>query len=172
MGLLPEIDENATVSRVRHFLQDDDKFPRLERLSGAWCELKSPHMDITGVRGSSAGNSTERRFIKHAYYYSAYMAVKEAIGHMRPESQLIIQKKYLKGVPAWQVANTLGVASTQFGKRDRKACFEFADFLQGSADRYGLTDEFGLDLHVYEKPAIDRQITGERPAKERQKTGN
>lgn len=173
MGLLPEINENATVDRVRHFLQDEDKFPRLERLSGAWCELKSPQMDITGVRGSSAGNAIEHRFIKHAYYYSAYLAVKEAIAHMRPDSRLIIQQKYLNAVPSWQVANTLGVASTQFGKRDRRACFEFADLLEGSAYRYGITEEFGLDLHVYRngKPAIDRQLAGEKPAKDRRMTG-
>lgn len=167
MGLLPDIDENATVSQVRHFLRDDDKLPRLERLSGAWCELKSPTMDVTGVHGSGAGNATENRYVMHAYYYTAYQAVMQAIDYLSHDSQLIIRKKYLESMPNWQVAQVIGVASTQFGKRDRKACFEFADCLEGLAESRGL-EEFDLDLHVYK----NRQKTGELPAKERQKTGN
>lgn len=167
MGLLPDIDENATVIQVRHFLRDDDKLPRLERLSGAWYELKSPTMDMTGVHGSGAGNATENRYVMHACYYAAYQAVMQSIDYLSHDSQLIIRKKYLESMPNWQVAQMIGVASTQFGERDRKACFEFADCLQGLAESRGL-EEFDLDLHVYK----NRQKTGEMPAKERQKTGH
>lgn len=163
MGLLPEINENATVNRVRHFLRDDDKFPRLKRLSGAYDELQSPQMDITGIHGSGIGNTVENRYVMHSYYYAAYKAVMLTIDCLSCESRLIMHRKYLEKMPNWKVAQLLGVASTQFGQRDRKACFEFADCLQGIAESRGLNKDFSLDLHVYK--------TGEKPMKNRSNSG-
>lgn len=161
MGLPLKTNKSKTIKKVRHFFQDDDEFPRIVRLAGPDKELKSPHIDITGVRGSGAGNATENRYLMHAHYQTARDIVDFAIRSMPEVQQTIMFYKYVQPIPVWQVANKVGLEKSAFNELDKKACLDFADYLQGIADDCEATDEFGLDLHVYDlEPEAERKLTG------------
>lgn len=159
MDLLPEVNKDATVSRVRHFFRDDDQLPQLKRLAGAFGELKSPTFDITGVHGSG-GNATEARYIRHAHYYRLYRVVLDAIKGCSQDSQTIINAKYLSNTYSWQVAQQMNIEKTAFNQKDRYACFEFADCLEGKAMQYSIPEKDLPDLHVYYLPESNRNFAG------------
>lgn len=159
MDLLPELNKDATVSRVRHFFRDDDQLPQLKRLAGAFGELKSPTFDITGVHGS-VGNATEARYIRHAHYYRLYRVVLDAIKGCSQDSQTIINAKYLSNTYSWQVAQQMNIEKTAFNQKDRYACFEFADCLEGKAMQYSIPEKDLPDLHVYYLPESNRNFAG------------
>ena len=60
MELFPQIDKQATIDKVRQFFWDDDRFEGICLRAGNY-GLRSPQLDITGIRGSSSFNSTAGR---------------------------------------------------------------------------------------------------------------
>lgn len=68
MGLFPQIDKPATIGKVRHFFWDDDQVEDL--LSGQLWLLRSPQLDITGIKGSSV---FYRRLSAAIFVPTAYM---------------------------------------------------------------------------------------------------
>lgn len=161
MGLPLKTNKPKTIKKVRYFFQNDDEFPKIVRLAGPEKELGSPHIDVTGVHGSNGENTVETRRVSQAYYQTAKDIVNFAIRCMPEDQQTIMTYKYAEPIPVWQVANKVGLEKSAFNELDKKSCLHFADYLKGVADGYKVTDEFGLDLHVYDlEPENDRKLTG------------
>ena len=96
MGLFPQIDKQATIDKVRHFFWDDDRFEGICLRAGNY-GLRSPTIDITGVKGSSAFNSTDDRLADIADCLHAVCAVHEAIQSCRYSSRIILKERFLPG---------------------------------------------------------------------------
>ena len=95
MGLVPTLDKKATIKKVREFFSEDEYYPTIKRRAGEY-GLKSPQMDITGIRGSRFGNSTEKMMVMFAEYAKAKRTVDDAIAGCRQMSQVILKKRYKK----------------------------------------------------------------------------
>ncbi|WP_267201622.1 hypothetical protein [Limosilactobacillus kribbianus] len=136
MELVPEVDKEATIKRVKQFFYSADQYPQIRRR--AWfAGIKSPQIDATGVHGSRKGNASEDMMIDYAYYAQAKRAVDIAIKGcsktgMFP-SQQILRYHYVEQLDIQEVKMQLG---SKFGhdtykRADDYACYEFADVMDG-----------------------------------------
>lgn len=136
MELVPLVDKEATITKVRQFFADADQYPQIRRR--AWfAGIKSPQIDATGIHGSRKSNASEDMMIDYAYYAQAKRAVDIAIKGcsntgMFP-SQQILRYRYIEQLDIQEVKMNLG---SKFGhdtykRADDYACYEFADVMDG-----------------------------------------
>ena len=136
MELVPEVDKEATITKVRQFFNHADQYPQIRRR--AWfAGIKSPQVDVTGIHGSRKNNASEDMMIDYAYYAQAKRAVDIAIKGcsntgMFP-SQQILRYHYVEQLDIQEVKMNLG---SKFGhdtykRADDYACYEFADVMDG-----------------------------------------
>ena len=156
MRLLPEYDKQATIKNVRSFFYDDDKYERICRRAGDW-GLHSPGMDITGIPGGSAGNSSERKALSHVDYNNAKRAVSFAIRGCTHDSQVILKNRYLPGrkyrMPVYQLVTILHCGRDKYYTLDDQACWDFADTIEAGCEIYHVSSKAIPDFHVKnEKP--------------------
>lgn len=136
MELVPEVDKEATITKVRQFFNHADQYPQIRRR--AWfAGIKSPQIDVTGIHGSRKSNASEDMMIDYAMYAQAKRAVDIAIAGcsntgMFP-SQQILRYRYIEQLDIQEVKMHLG---SKFGhdtykRADDYACYEFADVMDG-----------------------------------------
>lgn len=136
MELVPEVDKETTITKVRQFFNCADQYPQIRRR--AWfAGIKSPQVDVTGIHGSRKSNASEDMMIDYAYYAQAKRAVDIAIKGcsntgMFP-SQKILRYRYIEQLDIQEVKMNLG---SKFGhdtykRADDYACYEFADVMDG-----------------------------------------
>ena len=159
MELLPEIDKQATIDQVRDFFYDDDKYERICRRAGDW-GLHSPIMDITGVPGGGAGNSSERKFLTYVDYNNAKRAVYFAVKGCSHDSRLILEHRYITGkrdrLAVYQMVGLLNCGRDKYYSLDDEACWEFADTVETGCEIYHVNSTIIPDFHVKnEKPEQD-----------------
>lgn len=133
-SLIPDIDKETTIRKVRHFFQDENQYPKIRR--NAWDDgVKSPVTDETGVRSSSQGNSSERMMIYYSECSQAKKAVEGAIKACSAKSIDILKLRYCQGLFVWQVKEriTHDLGHSTYSDADKQACLEFAD----ACDRLG-----------------------------------
>lgn len=136
MGLVPDIDKLATISKVRLFFWDDRYYQTIKRK--AWCTgIKSTSIDATGIHGSRKGNSSEDMMIDYSEYAQAKRAIDYAIlgcsnTKMFP-SQQILQFRYIEQNDVSEVKERLRekYGHDTYPRADRQACYEFAECLDG-----------------------------------------
>ena len=156
MGLVPEIDKEATIQRVHDFFYKDKYYPTIKRRSGSY-GLKSPAMDATGVRGSRFGNSSENMMIMFAEYAKAKRAVDDAIAGCRQVSQIIIQKRYIEGLEIYNIRPLINrYGHETYDNADKYACLEFADCLERKAWESDVDSEIIPNLLVFKNQVINR----------------
>lgn len=133
---MPEVDKEATITKVRQFFNHADQYPQIRRR--AWfAGIKSPQVDVTGIHGSRKSNASEDMMIDYAMYAQAKRAVDIAIAGcsntgMFP-SQQILRYRYIEQLDIQEVKMHLG---SKFGhdtykRADDYACYEFADVMDG-----------------------------------------
>lgn len=148
------IDREATVQAVKSFFSDREcyngyNYQELKRLSGAWGELKSPSLSVTGV-GSSTDNGIEQRFIKHAECLRAVQAVEYAINGCDRVSYVIMRRRYIERVPVKEIRNILHIAgNATWYKLDRRACCQFAQCMEAAAALYHVNQQILPRLQVF-----------------------
>lgn len=136
MELVPEVDKETTITKVRQFFNCADQYPQIRRR--AWfVGIKSPQVDVTGIHGSRKSNASEDMMIDYAMYAQAKRAVDIAIAGcsntgMFP-SQQILRYRYIEQLDIQEVKMHLG---SKFGhdtykRADDYACYEFADVMDG-----------------------------------------
>ena len=92
MGILfNTIDEPTTINNARFFFTDT--IPKLENQAGHSL-MQVTRMDLSGVKSSPAGNSTERRIIKAIHAKRQLRAISEALNQCQAINQAAIRKKY------------------------------------------------------------------------------
>lgn len=146
MELVPEVDKEATITKVRQFFNCADQYPQIRRR--AWfAGIKSPQVDVTGIHGSRKSNVSEDMMIDYAMYAQAKRAVDIAIAGcsntgMFP-SQQILRYRYIEQLDIQEVKMHLG---SKFGhdtykRADDYACYEFADVMDGVSLAMCIDDE-------------------------------
>lgn len=156
MGLIPEIDKTETIQNVRDFFNEDKYYPTIKRRAGQY-GVKSPQMDITGIRGSRFGNSTEKMMVMFNEYSQANRAVEEAIKGCCLVSQIIIQKRYINHWKIYRVRPLINrYGHETYDNADKKACVELADCLERKAWEHNVDKQIIPDLLVFKKQVINR----------------
>lgn len=146
MGILPEYDNDKIYQTVSDFFLLDvpgrqPSYAKIERRVSVVEGLSGQNADVTGIKGSSKGNSTEDRLLAGNDYWRAKQAIKTAIKSCSATSAIIMQCRYLQGQKVWQVqakANISGNATYQ--KADQLARYEFADVIEYAKGKYGVAD--------------------------------
>lgn len=144
--LFPEIDEHATIKKVRHFL--DRVLPQAVRASGySVADLRSPSMD--GMpKSAPAGNGAEQRITRRLYAEQIVRQSIVAMSHCDHECQVILDQLYLQGYSDTMCYMSIGYGKSQyFDKWKPLAMLQFAQC-------YMLED-----LNIYE----NRTDTGQTP---------
>ena len=127
MGLIPNINEEATVANVHMFFFDEKYYPSIRRRSGDW-GLKSPQIDVTGIPASGGGNHNEDVYLEVTHYRQAKRAVEYAIAGCKQRSQQILKYEYQQQLPIVECKELVGLyGHDTYQHADRYACFEFAD---------------------------------------------
>ena len=147
MGFLPTYDNDLIYREVRDFFTRDELGPhpsyaKIERRSNMAYGLTGQSGDITGVRGSSAGNVAEKRLVAENDYLRAKRAIDLAIKGCSATSAAIIKMRYLEHHKIWHIrrlAHLSGNASYQ--KAERRACYEFADAIDYARDQFNIPVE-------------------------------
>lgn len=149
MGLVPTLDKEATIAKVREFFSEDKYYPTIKRRSGEY-GLKSPQMDVTGIRGSRFGNSTEKMMIMFNEYAKAKQTVDDAIVGCRLVSQIIIQKRYIDRLEIYRIRPLINrYGHETYTNADKYACLEFADCLARKAWENNVDSEIIPNLLVF-----------------------
>ena len=149
MGLVPTLDKEATIAKVREFFSEDKYYPTIKRRSGEY-GLKSPQMDVTGIRGSRFGNSTEKMMIMFNEYAKAKQTVDDAIVGCRLVSQIIIQKRYIDRLEIYRIRPLINrYGHETYTNADKYACLEFADCLARKAWENNIDSEIIPNLLVF-----------------------
>lgn len=133
----------AIRDRVICYLTDDDPkhqatYPRIKRALIFSDGLSSPHMDITGIKGSHVDNSQERRMIDLAEYRQADKIVTNCINAVSGQGP-----KILKGIANYEtqekIRQRLYITSNGYWyKHLDQACYQFADTLDMATAIYGV----------------------------------
>lgn len=175
MGLVPDIDKDATISNVRSFFRDDKYYPRIKRR--AWfAGIKSPQIDVTGIHGSRKGNSSESMMIDYAEYAQAKRAIDYAIRgcsntKMFP-SQQILQFRYVEQNNINEVKERLGrkYGHNTYIRADEQACYEFAECLDGVTTRLNV-DRKIIPKMLIQKTGSKRELNGKKTGSNREVNG-
>ena len=141
--LLPEIDKERTANNVYDFFWNDSQYPRIKRnaLSDG---IKAVNNDITGIKGSRRGNSSERMMIFYAECAQAKRAVDRSIKACSAASQDILNLHYKQQLLVWQTKERMNhnLGNSSFTDADKKACLQFAE----ACDR--IADEMNVDPDI------------------------
>ena len=166
MGLFEEIDKKATIARVQDFFDDEDKYPTIKRRSGDW-GLKSPTMDITGVSGSTKGNSQENKAIRFTEYQQAMRAIRYAIAGCSDRSSKILKYRFIDSLPDYKVRELVRLYGHSSYKRARDyACWEFADTIDVACNMFCVNRKIIPDFHK------KREDSGKKTGTKREENGN
>lgn len=147
MGFLPTYDNDLIYREVRDFFTRDELGPhpsyaKIERRANMAYGLTGQSGDITGVRGSNAGNVAEKRLVAENDYLRAKKAIDLAIKGCSAISTIILTMRYIEGRKIWEIqhaAHLSGNASYQ--KAERYACLEFADAIDYARESYRIPDD-------------------------------
>jgi len=137
--LFPQVDEKATVNKVKHFLKHT--LPKMQRYS---------HKDISGIKspiitdmpkGSSVGNQAEEAITQIVYAEQVINSVVAALKSCDVVSRKLLIDVYIGNskTPDYSEMEALGYEKTRYQFYKNRACLQFAD-------------SFMLeDLHVFKK---------------------
>lgn len=124
--LFPEIDEEATLQNVTHFLRV--ALPKMVRVSGqSMTDLKSPSYD--GMpKAQPSGNATDARIVRRLYAEQVVKRTVEAIKHCDKDCRNILDDLYLQELSDTMCFMDLGFSeSSYFHYWKPKALLQFAD---------------------------------------------
>lgn len=159
------IDQRATASRVRNFLQK--QFERWLGYAGLDpvnlsviddTHLSSPSLDASGVSGGAGVSHQEDSTLRIIEAEKACYAVVDAIRHCQDVPgkpyRTIMTECYLRGMDDDAVRRTVGFGLSWFETQKRRAECNFADCW----DKYKVKHDVAYldDLHIYLDNAIDR----------------
>lgn len=137
--LFPQVDEKATVTKVKHFLKHT--LPQMQRYS---------HKDISGIkspiitdmpRGGSVGNQAEETITQRVYAEQVVDNVLAALKSCDTISRLLLIDVYIgeAKMPDNLMMEALGYEKTRYQFYKNRACLQFADSFMIE------------DLHVFKK---------------------
>jgi len=137
--LFPQVDEKATVTKVKHFLKHT--LPQMQRYS---------HKDISGIkspiitdmpRGGSIGNQAEEAITQIVYAEQVVDNVLAALKSCDTISRLLLIDVYIgeAKMPDNLMMEALGYEKTRYQFYKNRACLQFADSFMIE------------DLHVFKK---------------------
>lgn len=166
MELFPQIDKQATIDKVRHFFWDDDRFEGICLRAGDY-GLRSPTIDITGIKGSSAFNSTDDRLADIADCLHAICAVHEAIQSCRYSSRVILKERFLPGFRDRMYVKELAPKLERYSDDgykalEERACLDFADIIEPKCAVYRVDRQLIPDFHVYFKSGMNQESNGDQ----------
>ena len=175
MELVPEVDKEATITKVRQFFNHADQYPQIRRR--AWfAGIKSPQVDVTGIHGSRKSNASEDMMIDYSMYAQAKRAVDIAIAGcsntgMFP-SQRILRYRYVEQLDIQEVKMHLG---SKFGhdtykRADDYACYEFADVMDGVSLAMCIDSE--LIPKFITKTGTKQEVIGNKSGSKQELNGN
>jgi len=137
--LFPQVDEKATVNKVKHFLKHT--LPKMQRYS---------HKDISGIKspiitdmpkGSSVGNQAEEAITQIVYAEQVINSVVAALKSCDVVSRKLLIDVYIGNskAPDYSEMEALGYEKTRYQFYKNRACLQFADSFMIE------------DLHVFKK---------------------
>lgn len=137
--LFPQVDEKATVNKVKHFLKRT--LPQMQRYS---------HKDISGIKspiitdmpkGGSVGNQAEETITQRVYAEQVINSVVAALKSCDVVSRKLLIDVYVgkSKVPDYLEMESLGYEKTRYQFYKNRACLQFADSFMIA------------DLHVFKK---------------------
>lgn len=137
--LFPQVDEKATVTKVKHFLKHT--LPQMQRYS---------HKDISGIkspiitdmpRGGSVGNQAEETITQRVYAEQVINSVVVALKSCDVVSRKLLIDVYIGNskTPDYSEMEALGYEKTRYQFYKNRACLQFADSFMIE------------DLHVFKK---------------------
>lgn len=137
--LFPQVDEKATVNKVKHFLKHT--LPQMQRYS---------HKDISGIKspiitdmpkGGSVGNQTEETITQRVYAGQVINSVVAALKSCDVISRKLLIDVYIGNskTPDYLEMEALGYEKTRYQFYKNRACLQFADSFMIA------------DLHVFKK---------------------
>ena len=137
--LFPQVDEKATVNKVKHFLKHT--LPQMQRYS---------HKDISGIKspiitdmpkGGSVGNQAEETITQRVYAGQVVDSVLVALKSCDAISRRLLIDVYIGKAksPDYLMMETLGYEKTRYQFYKNRACLQFADSFMIE------------DLHVFKK---------------------
>lgn len=140
MGLIPSINEEATIANVKSFFFSEKYYPTIRRRSGSWT-VGSPTMDISGVASAPVGNVNEEKYLEIVHYRHAMEAVDYAIAGCCARSRAILKYEYQERLQIKQVKELVRLyGHDTFSDADRYACFEFAETIEVARFMFQVTD--------------------------------
>ncbi|UTB76380.1 hypothetical protein A4W74_06625 [Latilactobacillus curvatus] len=137
--LFPQVDEKATVNKVKHFLKHT--LPQMQRYS---------HKDISGIKspiitdmpkGGSVGNQAEETITQRVYAGQVINSVVAALKSCDVVSRKLLIDVYVSSskTPDYLEMEALGYEKTRYQFYKNRACLQFADSFMIA------------DLHVFKK---------------------
>lgn len=137
--LFPQVDEKATVNKVKHFLKHT--LPQMQRYS---------HKDISGIKspiitdmpkGGSVGNGAEETITQRVYAGQVINSVVAALKSCDVVSRKLLFDVYIgkSKTPDYLEMEVLGYEKTRYQFYKNRACLQFADSFMIE------------DLHVFKK---------------------
>ena len=137
--LFPQVDEKATVNKVKHFLKHS--LPQMQRYS---------HKDISGIKspiitdmpkGSSVGNQAQEAITQIVYAEQVINSVVAALKSCDTISRKLLIDVYVgkSKMPDYLEMEALGYEKTRYQFYKNRACLQFADSFMIE------------DLHVFKK---------------------
>jgi len=132
VGLVPNTNRKATIRNVRRFFFEDENHdsPYQKICRNALSDgVKSPLMDLTGIRGSGRGNAVQSMMTYYAECTKAKEAVAVSIKSCKAISRDILNLRYVGGLFVWQVKERMNrnYGNTTYSEADQQACVEFAE---------------------------------------------
>lgn len=137
--LFPQVDEKATVNKVKHFLKHT--LPQMQRYS---------HKDISGIKspiitdmpkGGSVGNQAEETITQRVYAGQVINSMVAALKSCDVVSRKLLIDVYIGNskTPDYLEMEALGYEKTRYQFYKNRACLQFADSFMIE------------DLHVFKK---------------------
>lgn len=137
--LFPQVDEKATVNKVKHFLKHT--LPQMQRYS---------HKDISGIKspiitdmpkGGSVGNQAEETITQRVYAAQVINSVVAALKSCDVIGRKLLIDVYIgkSKTPDYLEMEALGYEKTRYQFYKNRACLQFADSFMIE------------DLHVFKK---------------------
>lgn len=143
MGLVPDLNEKATIKNVRNFFIKEEQYPKICR--NAWMDgIKAQAGDVTGIRGSRKGNGSEKMMIYYGECARAKRAVEKAISACSLGSQDILTWHYVKQLTVAETKLHINhhLGHTSYSDADKIARLEFAE----ACDRISMEMNCNLEI--------------------------
>lgn len=138
---------------VRYFTDDDPRhratYQHFKRALVFSDGLSSPHMDVTGIKGSRVENAQEKRMIALTEYRQADAIVQRCLDSLDKEGREILIG-YSRYETIATIKSRLYYSSTsQFYRVLDKACFHFADMVDVAAQACQISPKILPPLIVF-----------------------